>query len=41
VNKDEQALVQKINTWIKKSGKGRQEWAKAFKDASIHLQMLA
>jgi hypothetical protein len=37
---DEQVLVQKVITLIKKSGKGRQEWAKPCKDASIHPRML-
>ncbi len=33
--KDAHASLQKTITWTKKSGKGKQEWARAYKDASL------
>jgi hypothetical protein len=38
--KDVQASLQKIITWTKKCGKGKQEWARACKDANFHLLKL-
>jgi hypothetical protein len=34
--KYEETSLYKTMTWIKKSGKGRQEWVKVCKNASFH-----
>lgn len=34
--KDVQASLQKTIKWTKKSGNGKQEWARACKDATFH-----